>query len=327
MFTHASYAFLRYLKGVKLASDHTLRNYAIDLDALRQFLEEELDLPEPQRGPRIHYQEILSEGIQGVPLEEISRTLLRRFLMSMHSKGASKRTMVRRLSSLRSFFRFAKGQGWLLHNPMTDVESPKLEKELPKSLGYDEVQRFFDQPDTSTYLGFRDRTIMELFYSSGLRVSEVAGLNRKDFQAEELLLLVRGKGRKERLIPITRNAAEWIQAYLDHPERGREGKDHQPEEDHEAIFLNRLGTRLTTRSIDRKFDKYLKMSGLANKVTPHTIRHTIATHWLESGMDLTTIQLLLGHESLNTTQIYTHLSPLRKEQVYLQTHPRARQSS
>ena len=206
---------------------------------------------------------------------------------------------------------------------MDEIESPRLDKTLPVSLSYDQIQRLFDMPDTGTYLGFRDRCIMELFYSSGLRVSELVLLDRQDFNPAELLLKLKGKGKKERIVPITDNAAEWISAYLCHPERTLDGSLHLAQKDSEAIFLNRWGERLSPRSVDRKFDLYLKQSGLAGKVTPHTIRHTIATHWLESGMDLKTIQLLLGHTSLNTTTIYTHVSPKFKREAYDKAHPRA----
>jgi len=194
---------------------------------------------------------------------------------------------------------------------------------LPVSLNYEQLTQLFDQPDTSTYLGYRDRTIMELFYSSGLRVSELAALNRQDFDYENLTVKLRGKGKKERIIPITKNAADWIKSYLDHSERHHDSDMHMAQVDPHAIFLNKLGTRLTTRSVDRKFDHYLTQSGLAGKVTPHTIRHTIATHWLENGMDLKTIQVLLGHSSLATTTIYTQVSSKLKKKVYDETHPRA----
>ena len=164
---------------------------------------------------------------------------------------------------------------------------------------------------------------MELFYSSGLRVSELVDLNRPDFDPQSLLLKVRGKGKKERIVPITQNASTWLSSYLNHPERHKEIDGHLPEVDPNAIFLNKLGTRLTTRSVDRNFDKYLTISGLAGKVTPHTIRHTIATHWLENGMDLKTIQTLLGHRSLATTTIYTHVNTKLKQKVYQESHPRA----
>jgi integrase/recombinase XerC len=327
VFIAVAYAFLNHLRAVRNASDHTIRNYSIDLNSLKSYLEEAVGLS-PERLPqKISY----LEGYEGrdtklddaLALSAFTRQTIRGFLSWLHDQKVAKRTIVRRLSSLRSFFRYAYAQGHLNSNPMEDIESPRLDKSLPTSLSYDQVQRLFDMPDVTTYLGFRDRCIMELFYSSGLRVSELVGLNRNDFDPTELVVRLRGKGKKERIVPITKNAAEWIQAYLDHPQRHTGSESHLAEVDHSAIFLNRLGTRLTTRSVDRKFDGYLTQSGLAGNITPHTIRHTIATHWLESGMDLKTIQLLLGHSSLNTTTIYTQVSPKFKKEVYDKSHPRA----
>ncbi len=316
MFVRTAYAFLEHLRIVKAASVHTVRNYCVDLNSLKNFLETNVETTpvklrhdEPYEARDHTHDDLLD-------LKRIDRRLVRQFLASLNAHGTSKRTIVRRLSSLRTFFKYAFSQGHITSNPMEDIESPKLDKRIPKSLSYDQVQRLFDMPDANTYLGFRDRCIMELFYSSGLRVSELVGLSRPDLDAAALLVRLRGKGKKERVIPITKNAAEWIHAYINHPARPKNS-------DPDAIFLNRHGQRLSARSVDRKFDKYLMMSGLAGRVTPHTIRHTIATHWLESGMDLKTIQLLLGHSSLATTTIYTHVSPKLKKQVYDKAHPRA----
>lgn len=320
MFLKASYKFLDYLKAIKNASEHTIRNYSIDLNALKAFLEIENDPEKPPhlQTPKISYTDF-SEVLYAndpIALTSIDRKLLRKFFALLGQNGAEKRTIIRRLSSLRSFFAFCIKEGFLPSSPMEQIEGPKLGKSLPKALSYEQVLRLFDMPDTVTYMGFRDRVIMELFYSSGLRVSELVGLNREDFDREALLLKIRGKGRKERIVPVTKNAANWIQSYLDHPERHRDIDGHKAEVDGSAIFLNCWGTRLTTRSVDRLFVRYLKLSGLIGEITPHTIRHTIATHWLENGMDLKTIQLLLGHSSLATTTIYTHVSTkLKKETV------------
>lgn len=324
MFIQAAYAFLDHLRSVKNGSEHTIRNYAVDLNDLKTFLEErDLRLAEEERAAKIQYSQCYSGEEGRIDLRAIDRTKLRQFLLALNERGANKRTIVRRLSSLRTFFRYCYSEGWVTANPMEEIESPRLDKRIPNPLSYQQVQHLFDQPDTRDYLGFRDRVVMELFYSSGLRVSELVALNRADFDPKNFLVRLRGKGRKERVIPITKNAAEWIAAYLSHSERHQDLNGHLAQVDEEAVFLNRLGTRLTARSVDRKFDKYLSMSGLAGHVTPHTIRHTIATHWLESGMDLKTIQLLLGHTSLATTTIYTQVSPKLKKEVYDKTHPRA----
>lgn len=279
--------FLNHLNLAKGVSEHTLRGYRIDLTQFSTF----------------------------AGSEAVTKRMVRRFLAHLHEKKCSTRTILRRLSALRSFYKYALREKWIEESPLEEIDSPKKEKKLPVSITYEQVELLFSQPDLSCYLGFRDRVIMELFYSSGLRLSELAGLNRRDLDARNLVLNIFGKGKKQRQAPITANAADWISRYLNHPERD--------EKDPQAIFLNKHGTRLTTRSIDRNFAAYLKKSGLSERVTPHTIRHTIATHWLEKGMDLKTIQMLLGHTSLATTTIYTHVSPKLKREVYDKTHPRA----
>ncbi|NGX43399.1 MAG: Tyrosine recombinase XerC, partial [Chlamydiae bacterium] len=314
MYISACYRFIKHLKITKHASEHTVRNYAIDMNALKIYLEKEwlTNYKSDELPDKIHYNTPYEKRWTGkddlLPIAKIDRKCIRGFLAYLNTNHCSKRTIVRKLSSLRTFFKWAFSEGLIKINPTEELESPKIEKRIPYSLNFSEIQKLFDQPDTDTYLGFRDRSIMELFYSSGLRVSELVALNRSNFDPKSLLLKVRGKGKKERIVPITKNAANWIQSYLNHPERHREIEGHLPENDPEAIFLNKLGTRLTTRSVDRKFDKYLTISGLARKVTPHTIRHTIATHWLENGMDLKTIQEILGHRSLSTTTIYTQVN-------------------
>jgi len=329
MFAKACYQFLEHLRVVKNASEHTIRNYAIDLNAFKEFMEQQ-KYPGRERGElpeKIRHDDRYEARGGGrdalLPLEEIDRRSLRGFLAALNSRQASKRTIVRRLSSLRSFFKYAYSKGLLKENPAEELETPKIEKRIPVSLSYQQIQKLFDQPDTSSLLGFRDKAIMELFYSSGLRVSELVALNREDFDRKGQLIKLKGKGKKERIVPITKSAAEWIQAYLDHPERQREICGHLAQKDERAVFLNRLGTRITTRSVDRNFDKYLTASGITGDVTPHTIRHTIATHWLENGMDLKTIQVLLGHSCLATTTIYTQVSTGLKKKVYDKAHPRA----
>lgn len=320
----AAHQFLEYLQSIKNASQHTVRNYAIDLNSLLQFIEKKILKSSPEKKRSIsHRRETVSPEEDSIPLAMIDKKLLRYFLADLAEAKISKRTVVRRLSSLRSFFKHCMKQGYLERNPADEVESPKLEKRIPTSLTYQQVERLFQGPEISNFLGFRDRCIMELFYSSGLRVSELVALDRAHFDPESLLLRLHGKGKKQRVIPITKQAADWIVAYLNHAERHRDMDGHLAEVDGEAIFLNKSGGRLTSRSVDRNFDKYLRASGLAGRITPHTIRHTIATHWLENGMDLKTIQLLLGHASLATTTIYTHVSPRLKKEVYDKTHPRA----
>lgn len=284
--------FLKFLSSVKNASPHTVRNYGLDLSSFQKYFGKE------------------------VPAT-IDKRHIRGYLSQMNEKQVARRTLLRRLATLRSFFNYLKKEKKILQNPLEEIDTPKLEKSLPKSLSYEEVERLFDQPDRSTFLGLRDRCIMELLYSSALRVSELAQLNREDLNLQELRLRVRGKGRKERIVPLTRSAAKWLQSYLDHPERPT------VEQDSHAFFLNRFGKRISVRSIDRHFARYLLASGLSASATPHTIRHTIATHWLEKGMDLKTIQLLLGHNALTTTTIYTKVSTRLRREVYDKAHPLA----
>ncbi len=300
--------FLHYLQMAKGVSQHTLRAYRLDLQAFGSFSLGECALEGDE---------------EALFFTHITKRLIRRYLARLYEKQAKTGTVLRHLSALRSLYRHALREKWVLDNPMEEIDSPKKEKKLPVSLEYAQVQNLFAQPNTSTYLGFRDRAIMELFYSSGLRLSELAGLDRKDFDARHRILYIFGKGKKQRQTPITQTAAAWLSDYLQHPERHLDTADHKAEVDRQAIFLNKWGKRLTPRSIDRNFSLYLKASGLSERITPHTIRHTIATHWLENGMDLKTIQLLLGHTSLATTTIYTHVSPKLKRAVYDKTHPRA----
>jgi integrase/recombinase XerC len=280
--------FLEYYQVVKNCSPHTARNYRMDIADFKKF-------------------------VSDVEWDKIDKRLIRSYLAQLTYQKMGKKSILRRLSALRSFFKYLMREKAIALNPMEEIESPKMDKKIPCFLSYDQVERLFAIPDKTSYLGFRDRTMMELLYSSGLRVSELASLNRRDLNLIARSVRVRGKGKKERVLPITRNAAEWLERYLGHPDR--------EECDSQAVFLNKWGKRLSVRSIDRHFEAYLKQSGLSGKITPHTIRHTIATHWLEKGMDLKTIQTLLGHSSLATTTIYTQVSTRLKREVYDKSHP------
>lgn len=277
--------FLDYLRVVKNSSEHTIRAYSIDLCDFKKF---------------------------GCTWDKKG---IRQFLAHLYENKASHKTIMRKISTLRSFFKYLFKDGIIQENPMNEIDSPKKIKKLPVAITYEQIEILFQKPDLTTYLGLRDRCMMELLYSSGIRLSELVGLNHSDFNAKGLVLNIFGKGKKQRIVPITKSAAGWLKKYLEDPER--------EEVDPDAIFLNRWGKRLSARSVDRHFQSYLKSTGLPQKITPHTIRHTIATHWLEKGMDLKTIQTILGHSSLSTTTIYTHVSPKLKREVYDKTHPRA----
>jgi len=289
--------FLDYFRSIKNGSDHTLRNYAIDLQDFLKYIQETAQNP-------------------------LDKWTMRGYLAHL-SKTKNKRTIARKLSSLRSFFKFLYREKIIPHHPLETIENPKLDRKIPTILSYDQVERFFSQPELESYLGLRDRCIMELFYSSGLRVSELVSLDRPDFNPQEGLLRVKGKGKKERIVPLTPTAIQWLEKYLNSPLRYLDQKEHLAQVDPQALFLNKWGKRLTARSVDRKFEEYFKSSGIAGKVTPHTLRHTIATHLLEQGMDLKTIQVLLGHASLETTTIYTQVSTRLKKEVYDKAHPRS----
>lgn len=285
--------FLLYLETVRNYSLHTVRNYSLDL-------------------------QLFSEHVE-VPLADINRREIRAFLVKLVARGDSRKTQHRRVSALRSFFRYLVRNKIRSTTPFDEMDPLKREKSLPHPITFEEIQRFFDQPDVNDFFGIRDRAMMELLYSSGLRVSELTLLDIGDFNPHEQRIRVKGKGKKERIVPITDEARNWIGTYLVHPSRKPKGTG--------ALFLNKFGGRLTTRSVDRLFQKYLRMSGLPKRVTPHTIRHSIATHLLENGMDLKTIQELLGHSSLTTTTIYTRVSTSFKREVYDRTHPLAKKET
>ncbi len=306
------YRFLHYLKVVKQASDHTIRNYCLDLEAFKFFFETRvLNITPPSS--KLDYKNLTLKP-EGFGIELIDKRALRAYLADQAAKQSTKKTVLRRLSALRSFFRFLLKEKVVTYNPLDEIESPKGEKKLPQSLCYEQVEHLMAQPDTTSYLGLRDRCIMELLYSSALRISEVAAMNREDIDKQAKVIRVMGKGKKQRMIPITETAVRWIVSYLDHHDRPEEA-------DSRAVFLNKWGKRISVRSLDRNFESYLLKSGLSGRITPHTIRHTIATHWLEKGMDLKTIQILLGHSSLATTTIYTQVSTRLKRDVYDKAHP------
>lgn len=285
-------SFLQYLAGVKGASSHTVRNYSLDIVSYLNFSDGKLD-----------------------------KASLRAYLASLHTRNCSKRTRARHLSALRSFCQFLLQIGVLQSDPTREIERPKLDRPIPKFLSYDQIRDFLAVPDLTCYLGLRDRTIMEILYATGIRISELCALDRGDFQKSQALLKVKGKGKSERIVPMTNLAMKWLQDYLTNPSRYLDSKRHKKEQDPNAIFLNRFGKRITPRSVERSFKIYQTQLGIANKITPHTLRHTIATHLLENGMDLKSIQEILGHKSLSATTIYTSVSTRLKQETYQKHHP------
>lgn len=250
-------------------------------------------------------------------LEDVTDDTLFLYLMHLRTRGLASRSLARHLSALRGFFAFAAGESWLPESPAALIENPKLPKLLPDVLSRDEVARLLDAPDTATPLGYRDRTMLELLYAAGLRVSELIGLTLGDYDAQAGLLRVFGKGAKERLTPIHALAREFLAAYLTGV-RGAFG----PKEPY--IFLNRSGKGLTRQAIWKHIKRYALAADVSTRISPHSLRHSFATHLLEGGADLRTVQLLLGHADISATEIYTHVQASRLLAVHRAHHPRSR---
>jgi integrase/recombinase XerC len=237
----------------------------------------------------------------------------------LHECTYARTTIARRLACLRSFFRYATREGITETNPAKALRTPRAGRKLPHFLTAEQTARLLEAPPANDAMGLRDRAMLETLYSAGLRVAELVGLNLPDWDREANVLRVLGKGKKERIAPIGRYAARalerWLEVRLPDPDA--------PDEEREAVFLNRFGRRLTTRSIGRTLQKHLQTAGLERITSPHTLRHSFATHLLDGGADLRAVQELLGHKSLTTTQIYTHVSTRRLRETYEHAHPHA----
>lgn len=288
-------AFFLHLQSVKRASVHTVRNYISDID---------------------HFIEYVSQGEDQCDISSLSKANIRRYITYLSGVRLQKRSIARKISSLRALCRYCHREKIFSVDPMEHIESPKIEKKVPVFLSYAQVEHFLSLPDVTTVFGLRDKAILELLYSSGIRIGELALVNKEDINAHNLHIRIRGKGKKERVIPVTPMALSWIQKYLSHPDRIYQGNGA------EAVFLNKFGKRISLRSLDRLTAGYCRQSGFAAHITPHVIRHTIATHWLEGGMDLKTIQTILGHSTMATTTIYTEVRSSLKKKVIAENHPR-----
>ncbi len=328
--------FLSYLEFERHFSSYTSRCYGADLRQFCQFLlgvpaeimpdDVELnghDLPGHTNGAAVAVIEQLPK-VDTSP-EHTEQLLLnasaddvRNYLQFMRENNYSKATMARKLATLRSFFKFCNRRGLTANNPMMTIRTPKQEKRLPKFMTEDQITKLLQTPKDSDVLGARDKAMLECMYSTGIRVSELVGLNLEDVDFAGSVIRVRGKGRKERLSPMGATSIVALQKYL--AMRGGVVKDAMPTG---PLFVNKHGQRLSTRSVRRKLDKYLIEAGLDPDISPHTLRHSFATHMLNHGADLRAVQELLGHQSLSTTQVYTHLSTSRIKQVYDAAHPRA----
>jgi integrase/recombinase XerC len=310
--------FLNYLRSVRNASPHTLRSYENDLSQFIAFL----TAPE----------------IETPAIAEVTHLMIREFVAHLHDLHLEKSSIARKLAAIRSLFKFAVREGMVLRNPARLVATPKLPKRIPSVLSAEDLNAFLDgvvappasnsgrgrrqgEPDESRMLVRRDRAILELLYASGLRVSELTGLNLADMDRKEMMLRVRGKGSKERVIPYGGKAEQALQAYG--PTRDEILRKAGSRGDPQAVFLNHLGTRLTPRSVARIVKKYVRLINVNWDLHPHSLRHAFATHLLADGADLRAIQELLGHSSLSTTQRYTHASIRQLLEVYDKAHPRA----
>ncbi|MHB8170488.1 MAG: tyrosine recombinase XerC [Thermincolia bacterium] len=296
--------FQVYLQVEKNASPRTLESYQRDLFQLVDFLAGELAVEDKQVEPRM-----------------INHLLVRRYLAVMQEKGLARTSIARKLASFRSFFKYLCREGILEESPLRSVSTPKLEKKLPRFLYQDDMQALLNAPDLTTPLGLRDRAILEAFYAAGIRISELVNLDLGQVDLGVGYLRVLGKGHKERVVPIGSYAIDALRQYLD---KGRPLLAGQGTQGLNApLFINRDGNRLTPRGIRYLVDKYVDKASIRQHISPHTLRHTFATHLLDAGADLRSVQELLGHVKMSTTQIYTHVTKERLKNVYQNTHPRA----
>jgi len=287
--------FLEYLRHERNASPHTIAAYRRDLLQLAGYLE----------GRKIR-------------LSSVDNVVLRGWMAELHDLRLTKTSVARKLAAVRSFFQYALKQRICEDNPAKVVTRPKLDSPVPGFLSEGEIGQFLDLPDKKSRLGPRDRAIFELFYATGIRVSELVGLDAADVGLDERLIRVRGKGRKERIVPFGRTAAECLLAYLERRPALLGDRFDEP-----ALFVNYRGERITTRSVERLVAKYILRTSVRRKISPHSLRHSFASHLLGRGADLRVIQELLGHESLGTTQKYTHIDLPQLLDVYRKSHPRA----
>ena len=342
--------FADYLLHERRFSPYTARCYGADLRQFLEFLEAEHGIEPSQDREKALLDRITNDGVEsaiGTPaggvagstapttLTEIIAAadpeMIRSYLTNLGEHNYSPATMARKIATLRSFYKWADRRNFVKGNPMTLIRTPRQNKRLPKAITIDQVERLLSSPPEGDVLGRRDRAMLETLYSTGIRVSELVGLDLSDLDLPGEALHVRGKGKKERLVPLGTHALGAIQKYIDMiqsderfgpawREAQSKGGDEQP------LFVNKHGGRLSSRSVRRKLDKYLRQVGLDPTISPHTLRHSFATHLLDNGADLRSVQELLGHQSLSTTQVYTHLTTDRVQDAYRKAHPRAEAS-
>jgi integrase/recombinase XerC len=295
--------FLQHLKYERNLSPHTIRNYSSDLEQFFTFL-------------------FNIEKRDDFPVAEIDRLTIREWMGGLH--GDHKKTSIaRKLASLRTFFQFLVREGKLESNPAKQVATPKIERKLPNHLSMEDAVRFVETPDRSTHLGRRDRAILEFLYATGIRVGELVNIDIGDVDMRERLVKVTGKRNKQRIVPFGEPALHALLLYLEETRAFFLSQAAESGRAPNALFLHRRGGRLTTRSVGRMIDKYIKQCADIHDISPHSLRHTFATHLLDQGADLRDIQELLGHARLSSTQIYTHVSIEKMIDVYSKAHPKA----
>lgn len=297
--------FRTFLEVQRNVSVNTLRAYLTDLEEYADFL----------KGP--------NNRLSHKTMQEAQTETIRAYMAFLHGRRLKKVSINRKISSLRAFYRYLLRDGVVKNNPTQGIQSPKMEKYIPTFLSVDETFELLNAtPDHNSESGLRDQAMLELFYSSGLRLSELAGLNTEDVNFSAAQVKLRGKGRKERIVPVGGPALQSVRSYLSATQSVR--KEKWANSLHEALFLNARGERITTRSIARIVDAATARSGIGRKISPHALRHSFATHLLNAGADLRSIQEMLGHESLSTTQKYTAVNINRLMEVYDKAHPRAK---
>ncbi|NOS99241.1 MAG: tyrosine recombinase XerC [Phycisphaerales bacterium] len=321
--------FLNYLNFERHFSPHTAKCYGADLTQFCAYIASEsrasasasaglggssFGAPGAGGGTAVMVDTDLKRKLLSLTADDIKA-----FLVFLGGQNYSKSTTARKLATLRSFYKFCVRRNYMQTNPLSSIRMPKQDKRLPKFLTVDEVNRLLRTPEDNTLLGARDRAMLEVLYSTGIRVSELVDLNAGDVDTQAQVIRIRGKGKKQRATPIGPTALSAIARYLDL----RRADVRSASFDQQALFVNKHGQRLSTRSVRRKLDKYLATAGLDPTISPHTLRHSFATHMLDKGADLRSVQELLGHQSISTTQIYTHLTAKRLKQSYDDAHPRS----
>lgn len=297
--------FLQHLRYERNVSQHTLRNYASDLEQFRDYL-------------------LSKSKSTDIPVSEIDHLTIREWMAELHGESKKKTSIARKLASLRTFFQFLVREGIQENNPAKLVATPKVERKLPTHLSVEDTVRFIETPDLNTDLGRRDRAILEFLWATGMRVGELVNLNLKDIDFREKLVRVTGKRKKQRILLFGEPALQALMFYLNETRPVFLNNCPPLTRDDQAVFLNYQGTRITTRSVGRMVDKYIKLCTDINRdISPHSLRHSFATQMLDAGADLREIQELLGHARLSTTQIYTQVSMEKLIDEYDKAHPKA----